>query len=56
MPKMKPPDLTNVKEADLLQAVVDITLREGPLSEHDREELELITQEFQRRDALALAP
>lgn len=54
MPTMKyaVPNLTQKSEIDLLESVVEISLRTGPLTSEDRRELDAINQEFIRRDSL----
>jgi hypothetical protein len=59
MPKMKEketPDLTNVSEVDLLQAMIDITMRNQQLDSHDMDDLKAINEEFKRRESLQLLP
>jgi hypothetical protein len=50
------PDLTQFSDVELLTMTVEIFTHTGPLSDTDREELELINQEFIRRDSLSYLP
>jgi hypothetical protein len=50
------PDLTNVSEVDLLQAVVTISLRNPILTAQDQAELAAINEEIKRRENLVYLP
>lgn len=45
-------ELMNASDIDLLQEIVNITLRDGPLTPQDQAELDAINQEFLRRESL----
>jgi hypothetical protein len=55
-PRSGAPDLTNVSEVDLLQAVVTISLRNPTLTAQDQAELQAINQEIKRRENLVYLP
>lgn len=52
----KKPDLTNVSEVDLLQALVDITLRNKQFDSQDMDDITSINEEFKRRESLKIFP
>jgi hypothetical protein len=49
-------DLQQLSDVALLESVVEITLHTGPMTPKDREELDIINQEFIRRDSLTYLP
>ncbi len=52
LPKTEIPDLSKNSDLELFEAVLYITLKSGPYTPDEIQQLNLINQEFIRRDSL----